>query len=107
MRRLATLLYVALLGPALCACAMPGSDLSAIQPPDPATYATHRALNQSESGRDARAPSGFLAFCDRNPGECRIVRGQSGKIAFTPELWATLEKVNIAVNNAVRPRDDS
>jgi predicted transglutaminase-like cysteine proteinase len=26
---------------------------------------------------------------------------------LTPELWATLEKVNIAVNNAVRPLEDS
>ena len=106
MRRLAILLYIALLGTGLCACG--NRALSAIPQIDSAPNA--RPLVQpvrGEPGRDAKAPSGFLAFCDRNPGECRTSRGQSDKISFTPELWATLEKVNIAVNNAVRPLDDS
>lgn len=109
MRRFATLLYAALLGSVLCACAAPDGELSAIHPVGPAAESIHRSSGESprQAGRDARAPSGFLAFCDRNPGECRAVRGQPDKIAFTPELLATLETVNIAVNRAVRPRDDS
>lgn len=106
MRRLATLIYVVLLGTGLCACA--DGALSSIQRSNPAlNSAPQPGTVQGEAGRDAKAPSGFLAFCDRNPGECRIPRGQPDKIAFTPELWASLEKVNIAVNNAVRPLDDS
>lgn len=108
MRRLATLLYVALLGAGLCACAAPDGGLSSIQKADLATNANPLAQSGApRAGRDAKAPSGFLAFCDRNPGECRTSYGQPDKIAFTRELWATLEKVNIAVNNAVRPLDDS
>jgi predicted transglutaminase-like cysteine proteinase len=107
MRRLATLLYVALLGSVLCACAAQDGELSAIRSPDLAADSAPPSQTQREPGPDARAPSGFLAFCDRNPGECRTNRGQPDKIAFTPELWATLEKVNIAVNSAVRARDDS
>jgi predicted transglutaminase-like cysteine proteinase len=108
MRWLATLIYVGLLGAGLCACAAPDGALSAIQRPGPAPNADFQpGAIQAAAGRDANAPSGFLAFCDRNPGECRNSRGQPGKIAFTPEVWATLEKVNIAVNNAVRPLDDS
>jgi len=108
MRRLATLIYVVLLGAGLCACAVPDGELSAIQRTDLAANSGPLAPSGApQAGRDAQAPSGFLAFCDRNPGECRAPRGQAGKIAFTPELWATLEKVNIAVNNAVRPLDDS
>ncbi len=105
MRRLATLIYVALMGAALCACAAQDGDLSSIHPSDFA--AAYPSADHAQSGRDAQAPSGFLAFCDRNPGECRTNRGQSDRIAFTPELWATLEQINIAVNNSVRPRDDS
>jgi predicted transglutaminase-like cysteine proteinase len=108
MRRLATLLYVALLGAGLCACAAPDGELSAIPQTNLAGNSSSLVPSGTpQSGRDAKAPSGFLAFCDRNPGECRAARGQPDKIAFTPELWATLEKVNIAVNNAVRPVDDS
>lgn len=106
MRRFATLLYTALLGSVLCACAAPDGELSAINPAGPAAESAHRAQGQSQARRDAPAPSGFLAFCDRNPVECRAVRGEPDKIAFTPELLATLEAVNIAVNSTVRPRDD-
>src|SRR5258708_3086790 len=106
MRRLATLIYVVLLGTGLCACTARDGALSSIPRPDGAPNWNFQPV-QTEAGRDAKAPSGFLAFCDRNPGECRIVRGQPDKIAFTPELWGALEKVNIAVNNAVRPLDDS
>ena len=108
MGRLATLLFVALLGTGLCACAAPDGELSAIRRTDHAVNSSPLAQSGAlRAGRDAQAPSGFLAFCDRNPGECRTSRGQADKIAFTPELLATLEKVNIAVNNAVRPLDDS
>jgi predicted transglutaminase-like cysteine proteinase len=62
---------------------------------------------EQQPGQEARPPSGYLAFCDRNPGECRAVRGQPDKIAFSDDIWATLEKVNIVVNNTVRPMDDS
>jgi len=109
MRWPVTLLYVALLGTGLCACASQDGALSAIQRPDLAPNADHpgRTASQGEPGRDVQAPSGFLAFCDRNPGECRSSRGQPDKIAYTPEIRAALETVNIAVNSAVRPLDDS
>lgn len=106
MRRLATLIYVVLLGSGLCACAAQDGALSSIQRPDGVVNSEFQPA-QGQAGRDAKPPSGFLAFCDRNPGECRSFRGQPGKIAFSPELWATLQKVNIAVNSAVRARDDS
>jgi predicted transglutaminase-like cysteine proteinase len=116
MGRLAILLYVLLLGGGLCACASTDGALSAIRRTDPAPDsgqhpdALRGALPgglRGEAVRDAKAPSGYLAFCDRNPGECRVPRGQPDTIAWTPEIWATLEKVNIAVNSTVRPLDDS
>jgi len=108
MGRLATLLYVLLLGAGLCACASTDGAVSAIQGTDLAPKSSpHLGGLRGEAVRDAAAPSGFLAFCDRNPGECRVPRGQPDTIAGTPEIWAILEKVNIAVNSTVRPLDDS
>jgi predicted transglutaminase-like cysteine proteinase len=110
MRRLATFICVAFLGAGLCACAAPDGALSAIPRADVARDfgdLGHPGQFQGEVGRAANAPSGFLDFCDRNPGECRIPKGQPDRIAFTPDLMMILEKVNIAVNNAVRPLDDS
>ena len=92
----------------LASCAAPEGDLSAIsQMPSSAAVSREGAQIASQAGRDARAPSGYLAFCDRNPGECRVPRGQPDKIAINDDVWAILEKVNIVVNNAVRPMDDS
>lgn len=104
MRRLAGLIGTAL-ACGLSACAAPEGDLSAI-PQMPLAFAANPASALGHAGRDARAPSGYLAFCDRNPGECRTHSGQPDRIRFTSELWDTLEKVNLVVNTAVHAEDD-
>ena len=103
MRQLAGFIAVAVLGCGLSACAGPQDQLSAISP----QAFSQQPGQEQQQGQDARPPSGYLAFCDRNPGECRAPRGQPGKIAFSDDIWTTLEKVNIVVNNTVRPMDDS
>jgi len=103
MRRLAKFIGIAAMGCGLSACAGPQDELSAISP----QAFSQRSGQEQQPGQEARPPSGYLAFCDRNPGECRVPRGQPDKIAFNGDVWATLEKVNIVVNNAVRPMDDS
>ena len=105
MRQLASFIAVAVLGCGLSACAGPQDELSALAPQ---VFSPQRGqAGQPQPGQEARPPSGYLAFCDRNPGECRVPRGQPDKIAFSTDTWATLEKVNIVVNNTVRPMDDS
>ena len=91
----------------LSACAAPEGALSAI-PQMPSSIAVNRdgAQVMSRAGRDARAPSGYLAFCDRNPEECRSHPDQPNKIQFTNALWARLEEVNRVVNTAIKPEDD-
>ena len=92
---------------ALSGCAMPEGDLSAIaQMPASAAITSGRAPLASQAGRDARAPSGYLAFCERNPEECRVHPGEPDRIHFTSALWDELEKVNLVVNTAIRPEDD-
>jgi predicted transglutaminase-like cysteine proteinase len=97
----------AFLALALSGCALPEGDLSAIpQMPASAAVARGGAPVASLAGRDARAPSGYLAFCERNPEECRAHPGEPDRIKFTSALWDELEKVNLVVNTAIRPEDD-
>ena len=105
MRRLAKFIGIAAMGCGLSACAGPQDELSAITPQ--AFSSQPEQGREQQPGQEARPPSGYVAFCDRNPDECRAARGQPDKIAFSDDVWATLEKVNIVVNNAVRPMDDS
>jgi predicted transglutaminase-like cysteine proteinase len=105
MRRLTSLIGIAVLGCGLSACAAPQDDLSSIAPTSSSTSFDPLAAAQAP-GREARAPSGYRAFCDRNPDECRIQKGQPDKLVFGDELWATLEKVNFVVNTTVHPMDD-
>jgi len=91
----------------LASCAAPEGDLSAIpQMPSSAAISRNGAQIASQAGRDARAPSGYLAFCDRNPDECRAHPEQPNKVRFTSELWDKLEKVNLVVNASVHAEDD-
>ena len=91
----------------LASCAAPEGDLSAIsQMPSSAAVSREGAQIASQAGRDARAPSGYLAFCDRNPDECRAYPEQPNKVRFTSALWDKLEKVNLVVNTSVHAEDD-
>jgi predicted transglutaminase-like cysteine proteinase len=59
-----------------------------------------------QTGRDARPPSGYVAFCKREPDACAAHPGQADKVTLTDEIWARLEKVNRLVNAAIRPEED-
>jgi predicted transglutaminase-like cysteine proteinase len=109
MRRLAIIIAIAVLSGGLSACVSQDGDLSAIpQHSEPFSGSAYpgQAVAQ-EPGHGAKPPSGFVAFCDRNPDECRAHRNQPSKLTFTAESWATLQEVNVAVNSTVRPVDDS
>lgn len=97
---------MAVIALSLSGCAAPDSDLSAIPPMPPSAALHPSAAPLSQAGHDARAPSGYLAFCDRNPGECRSHADQPDRIKFTSDVWDMLEKVNLVVNTAIKPEDD-
>jgi predicted transglutaminase-like cysteine proteinase len=111
MRGLKALIAAILLNGTLCACVSApsvsaSSDVSAI-PSSPSTPARSGQFEQTlASGRAAKPPSGFLDFCERNPGECRVIRNQPSTMRFTQETWEKLETVNNVVNEAIRPLDD-
>jgi predicted transglutaminase-like cysteine proteinase len=111
MGRLASLLGFVLLSGGLLGCVAPDASVSAIvrraESPAVAGSLVRFAETRGKVRRDAEPPSGFLAFCDRNPGECRSHRDLPGEIQFTEELRETLEKVNVVVNITLQPVDDS
>jgi predicted transglutaminase-like cysteine proteinase len=104
MRDLKALIATILLSGTLCACGSAPSDVSAI-PSSPGTPARSGQLEQTVAS--AKPPSGFLDFCERNPGECRTNRNQPSTMRFTQETWEKLETVNNVVNEAIRPLDDN
>jgi predicted transglutaminase-like cysteine proteinase len=107
MRRRVGFIGMAFMAFGLSGCVAPQSDLSAI-PQMPSSVAVDRggARVPGHPGLDARAPSGYLAFCDRNPDECRAHPGQPDRVRFTRALWDEMEKVNLVVNATVHPEDD-
>ena len=67
MRRLAKFIGIAAMGCGLSACAGPQDELSAISPQ---AFSQQGQAREQQPGQEAKPPSGYLAFCDRNPGEC-------------------------------------
>jgi predicted transglutaminase-like cysteine proteinase len=53
----------------------------------------------------AKASPGFVAFCERSPGQC-LGGGSSVPLAMNAETWETLEGVNTATNFAIAPKAD-
>jgi len=91
----------------LSACATPDSGaISAIPNFESASAVPASVSPLSHSGRAARAPSGYVAFCNRNPQECIADSRQPDVISLTPVRWAKLKKVNGMVNAAVSPEAD-
>jgi predicted transglutaminase-like cysteine proteinase len=63
------------------------------------------ASTMMRAGTDMAAPSGFVDFCKRNPGQCAYAPAPA--VTLSPQVWRALEDVNAAWNNAVKPEDDA
>jgi predicted transglutaminase-like cysteine proteinase len=108
MRRFSAPIGMALGLGVLSACGVVDSDsaVSAIPPLSSAIAMPAGISPFVQAGRDARPPSGYVAFCQREPDACVAHPGQDDKIKLTDEIWARLEKVNHLVNAAIRPEED-
>lgn len=53
----------------------------------------------------AQSPLGFKVFCMKNPGECKA--GSKASVAMSDATMKTLKRVNVSVNNAIRPKNDN
>jgi predicted transglutaminase-like cysteine proteinase len=81
----------------------------------PGFFASHGVLASREAvavsspipqGALAEAPSGFVAFCNRIPDQCR--RSAGGDIvSLDYKLWQALWDVNTTWNTAIKPMEDA
>lgn len=58
-------------------------------------------------GAAAVPPSGFIAFCGRDPDQCLAPKGGASMVTLDAATWQTLWRVNTAWNTAVKPMDDA
>lgn len=60
--------------------------------------------------KETLPPIGYVTFCAANSSECDsyglMEAFKPDLLALTPELWAKLHRVNVAVNAAVKPVSD-
>ncbi|MDE1939169.1 MAG: transglutaminase-like cysteine peptidase [Alphaproteobacteria bacterium] len=59
------------------------------------------------AGSKATPPSGFVAFCRRDPDQCGNVKGGASVVVLNAAVWHTLWQVNTAWNTAVKPEEDA
>jgi predicted transglutaminase-like cysteine proteinase len=57
--------------------------------------------------RLAKPPPGFVAFCERSPGQCTAGESSARPLLLDTGTWETLERVNTATNLAIAPKADS
>lgn len=67
---------------------------------------SHAGSNMATGGLTSQ-PIGHYEFCKQNPRMCAIRSRDNGPEVMTDTLWQTIASVNAAVNNAVKPMNDS
>ena len=57
-------------------------------------------------GATARAPIGWVEFCNENPKECAASASQPRDVVLTPKTWRDLVRVNKWANDTIKPVTD-
>jgi predicted transglutaminase-like cysteine proteinase len=57
-------------------------------------------------GSTARAPIGWVEFCNENPKECAASATQPRDVVLTPKAWRDLVRVNKWANDTIKPVTD-
>ena len=57
-------------------------------------------------GATARAPIGWVEFCNENPKECAASASQPRDVVLTPKAWRDLVRVNKWANDTIKPVTD-
>src|ERR1700761_3710382 len=86
----------------LAACQSPDLIVSALPPNSIAPVASAPTVQPFEAsvpmptGAPADAPSGYVAFCARQPAECADAPGKPDFMVLSPDIWRTLQTTNSA-----------
>jgi len=57
-------------------------------------------------GAGARAPIGWIQFCNDNPNDCFFEPTSPRDVVLTPKAWKDLQRVNRWVNETIKPVTD-
>jgi predicted transglutaminase-like cysteine proteinase len=57
-------------------------------------------------GASARAPIGWIEFCNEHPGECVGKSSGPRDVVLTPKAWKDLVHINTWVNETIKPVTD-
>lgn len=68
---------------------------------------TAAAESSMATGSLTSQPIGHYDFCKKNPKLCAIRSRDKGPEIMTDGLWGAVTSVNLSVNNAVKPMNDS
>lgn len=106
---------IALAALLLTACQSPGPGLVAlsgtasIAPMVPSSPYSEmiRASTSMPSGPATAPPSGYVAFCNRDPEQCASPSGDVSTVTLDANTWHTLEEVNTAWNTTIKPEEDA
>jgi predicted transglutaminase-like cysteine proteinase len=91
----------------LAGCQSPQMAVGAIAPANlAAPSGIALASTAMPAGAAAETPSGYIAFCKRDPSDCTVGEGEPDQVTFAPAVWDKLVSANVAVNTAIKPMED-
>ena len=63
-------------------------------------------IGKVETTGTARPVQGWVKFCDRYPGECKLNIAEASTVTLSGKTWKALNAVNRKVNATIKPRTD-
>jgi predicted transglutaminase-like cysteine proteinase len=57
-------------------------------------------------GDTTKAPIGWVEFCVEYDPECKTKSSQPRDVVFSTQAWKDLERINLHVNNHIKPMTD-
>jgi predicted transglutaminase-like cysteine proteinase len=74
--------------------------------PQPAAMAASERPVFISIGPEAKAPIGWVQFCNDNPGECDARSGDARDVVLNAKAWSDLVRINRWVNDHIKPVTD-
>ena len=74
--------------------------------PTPAAMAASERPVFISIGPEAKAPIGWVQFCNDNPGECDAQNGGARDVVLNAKAWSDLVRINQWVNDRIKPVTD-
>jgi predicted transglutaminase-like cysteine proteinase len=74
--------------------------------PSPYLAALPAAVSTVSTGDETRPPIGWVQFCRDYKADCSLNESEAEVITLTPQVWRTLQKINLGINKSIQPVTD-